>query len=212
MTTPPRPFGGAAHDTVPGAARVDEPAGSRARTSSPATACAPSAELLHLALVGSRAQGFHHDLASKLQGLMMSLDELSELEFVSGADPQRCVSSAQQALREALVLLNNNRALTKPPVLAPTALPSLLRAASERARVSLSGDIPDVQIHVGAPAMTHALSLVLDVCAGPGRARTLDVTVAFEADHVVISIPVAGPPVADEPLAIAAFAIGRPTA
>ena len=35
-------------------------------------------ELMVLAIVGSRAQGFHHDVASKLQGLQMSLDEISE--------------------------------------------------------------------------------------------------------------------------------------
>jgi len=36
-------------------------------------------ELMVLAVIGSRVSGFHHDIASKLQGLMMSIDEIGEL-------------------------------------------------------------------------------------------------------------------------------------
>ena len=39
----------------------------------------PDGDLLALALVGSRAPSFHHDLASKLQGLMMAIDEIGEV-------------------------------------------------------------------------------------------------------------------------------------
>ena len=34
--------------------------------------------MLTLALVGSRATGFNHDLASKLQGLLITLEDLVE--------------------------------------------------------------------------------------------------------------------------------------
>ena len=77
---------------------------------------ASTSELLALALVGSRAPSFNHDLASKLQGLMMAVDEISE---VSGEVPppvMRAIQTAQGALRDVLALLTTNRALTKPPV------------------------------------------------------------------------------------------------
>src|SRR5581483_1744797 len=71
--------------------------------------------LLHLAMVGSRASAFHHDCASKLQGLVMALDELGELS--EHGDPQvlRAIEAAMESTKELHALLNMNRALTKPP-------------------------------------------------------------------------------------------------
>ncbi|HEX8106419.1 MAG TPA: hypothetical protein VF516_01775, partial [Kofleriaceae bacterium] len=72
------------------------------------------ASLYQLAMVGSRAPAFHHDCASKLQGLVMALDELSEL--TENGDPQliRAVETALEASRELNALLNLNRTLTRP--------------------------------------------------------------------------------------------------
>jgi len=72
------------------------------------------ASLYQLAMVGSRVPAFHHDCASKLQGLVMALDELTEL--IENGDPQliRAVETALEASRELNGLLNLNRMLTRP--------------------------------------------------------------------------------------------------
>jgi hypothetical protein len=124
---------------------------------------ATSAPLLALALVGSRAPSFHHDLASKLQGLMMAVDEIGE---VSGDVPPpviRAIDTARGALRDVLSLLGGNRALTKPPIPAATPLGELVARAAERVYVTFHCTPPAVTVEVPPPAMIHALSLVIDV-------------------------------------------------
>jgi len=172
---------------------------------------ATGSELLALALVGSRAPSFHHDLASKLQGLMMAIDEIGE---VSGEIPppvMRAIDTAQGALREVLVLLNGNRTLTKPPVRTRIPLADLLARAAERVYVNLHDTPTSVSVEVAVPAMTHALALVLDVAGGPGRGRSVEATTVVEAGHAVISIGAASESShnAGESLAIASFALQR---
>jgi hypothetical protein len=167
-------------------------------------------ELMFLAIVGSRASGFHHDLASKLQGLMMSLDEIGEL---SESDPQltRAAQTSLDSLREVLALLNVNRALTKPPVRTAVAFREILARAAERVYVSFSGEIVDATIETSAPAMIHALSLALDVAAGPGRGRTLSATARLDDTHVELRLACSSPPPSNsgESLAIATFVLER---
>lgn len=144
-------------------------------------------QLMNLAIVGSRAPGFHHDIASKLQSLMMSVDEIGELADTN-AQIKRAAETASESLREVLALLNVNRALTKPPVRTAVALRELLDRATARVYVTLQGALVDATVHVSAPSTIHALSLAFDVAAGPGRGRTLPATAQLAAGHVELCL------------------------
>lgn len=170
------------------------------------------ANLYQLAMVGARAPAFHHDCASKLQGLVMALDELSEL--TENGDPQliRAVDTALEALRELNALLNLNRTLTRPAARAAIALDELVARAAERAGVVLRGAPPaGVVVTVGVAPMIQALSLAIDAAAGTGRGRTLGITttpVAGAIELVLHGSPLQAP-TAGEAVAIAGFVIAR---
>ena len=134
--------------------------------------------LYQLAMVGSRAPAFHHDCASKLQGLVMALDELTEL--TENGDPQllRAIETALEASRELNALLNLNRALTRPVPKTMIAVADLVARGAERGGVSLQGALPaGISVNVGVAAMIHALALVIDIAAGTGRGRSLAISV-----------------------------------
>src|SRR5262249_37236831 len=167
-------------------------------------------------MVGSRAPAFHHDCASKLQGLVMALDELTEL--TENGDPQliRAVETALEASRELNALLNLNRTLTRPATRAAIALDELVARAAERAGVALRGAPPaGVMVHIGVAPMVHALSLALDAAAGTGRGRTLALSTTPAATPVTGAIELAlhnsplQAPSAGEAVAIAGFVIAR---
>jgi hypothetical protein len=170
------------------------------------------ASLYQLAMVGSRAPAFHHDCASKLQGLVMALDELTEL--TENGDPQliRAVETALEASRELNTLLNFNRALTRPATKTAAALDELITRAAERAGVGLRGALPGgVTVHVGVAPMTHALALAIDTAAGTGRGRTLQITATPVVGAVELALhgsPLQAP-TAGEAIAIAGFVIAR---
>jgi hypothetical protein len=168
-------------------------------------------EVMFLATIGSRAQGFHHDVASKLQGLMMSLDEIGELAEEGDPRIAAATQGAHEALREILGLLNANRALTKPAVRARAQLRDVLGAACKRVYVTLAGQVPDAGLEVSGPSTIHALSLVFDVAAGPGRGRTLPVTAQILDGHVELSLTASTTPPANtaESLAIATYVLAR---
>ncbi len=168
-------------------------------------------ELLPLAIVGSRAPSFHHDLASKLQGLMMAIDEIGEISGEVAPPLVRALDTAHTALRDVLELLNTNRALTKAPTKTPTTVGALLTRAAERVYVNLRGPIVPANLECSVPAMTHALALVLDVAGGPGRGRGVDVTTVVYGGHVVLTIVASPEPPANagESLALAAFTLHR---
>jgi hypothetical protein len=174
------------------------------------------ASLYQLAMVGSRAPAFHHDCASKLQGLVMALDELTEL--TENGDPQliRAVETALEASRELNALLNLNRTLTRPAARTVIALDELVTRAAERVGVALRGAPPaGVMVNVGVATMIHALSLAIDAAAGTGRGRTLAITttpggtpVADAVELALQSSPLQAPS-AGEAVAIAGFVIAR---
>jgi len=170
-----------------------------------------SETLLQLAMVGSRAPVFHHDCASKLQGLMMALDELGELTL--HGDPQviRALQTAVDATRALHALLNTNRALTRPPLRQDIAFGELMKRATERAGVTLQGRLPDAMVSVAVAAATHALALAFDVAAGTGRGRTLVVAAAGGAHEVELVMHASASQAANasEALAIATFVIAR---
>jgi hypothetical protein len=174
------------------------------------------ASLYQLAMVGSRAPAFHHDCASKLQGLVMALDELTEL--TENGDPQliRAVETALEASRELNALLNFNRTLTRPAARTTIALDELVTRAAERVGVALRGAPPTgVMVHIGVAPMTHALSLAIDVAAGTGRGRTLAFTTALDPSAGAGAIELAldssplQAPSAGEAIAIAGFVFAR---
>ena len=172
---------------------------------------APSDELLSLAIAGSRAPSFHHDLASKLQGLMMSIDEIGELAGDDSPPLASALETAHIALREVLGLLNVNRALTKAPTKSRTTLAEIVALASERVYVSVKATIPAAVLEVFAPSLLHAMALVLDVAGGPGRGRSLAATVDLAGGSVAMRVTVSPepPPNAAESLALAAFVFAR---
>ena len=172
--------------------------------------------LYQLAMIGSRASAFHHDCASKLQGLVMALDELTEL--TENGDPQviRAVETALEASRELNTLLNFNRTLTRPAARAAIALDELVARAAERVGVALRGTpLGGVMVHVGVAPMIHALSLAIDAAAGTGRGRTLALSTTPAAAPVTGVVELAlhtsplQAPSAGEAIAIAGFVIAR---
>lgn len=221
MTSEPRDSAAPATESLLPGDHVDETGARCARH----PAIAP-ASLYQLAMVGSRAPAFHHDCASKLQGLVMALDELTEL--TENGDPQliRAVETALEASRELNALLNLNRTLTRPATRAAIALDELVARAAERVGVALRGAHASgagVMVHVGVAPMIHALSLAIDAAAGSGRGRTLAVTTTLgttlgttpPAPPVTGAVELAlhtsplQAPSAGEAVAIAGFVIAR---
>ncbi len=172
--------------------------------------------MLELATLGSRLPSFHHDAASKLQSLMMALDEISELASSDASDLRASIDTAHSALRELNQLLSANRALAKSPVPARIALPELVQRAGEscgvRMRTAISAG--DVRVHI--PGVRHALALLLDLTAGPSHlGRVVDATCELDGDRY--SLRFSGPPEAQaklpvnagESIGIATFVIDR---
>jgi hypothetical protein len=168
--------------------------------------------LYQLAMVGSRAPAFHHDCASKLQGLVMAIDELTEL--TEHGDPQliRAIETALDASRELNALLNLNRALTRPAAKARVALRELVARAAERVGVAVQGTLSDAHsVVVGIAPMIHALALLIDVAAGSGRGRSLAVLASPATGGVELTLH-SSPlqvPNASEAVAIATFVVAR---
>ena len=146
-------------------------------------------KLMMYATVGSRASGFHHDTASKLQSLVMSLDEISELIGDEESDVRTATETAQAAVRQLHALLNANRALTKPPQRTASHLPELLQRAAERHAVKLRGELASLVVTVAVPAVTHAFALLLDMIAGaPAGGRHVEIAARTEAGHVTLTL------------------------
>lgn len=135
--------------------------------------------LYELATLGARMPGFHHDAASKLQSLMMALDEIGEIAPFDDPTLRTAIDTATMALRELHQLLNANRALAKPAARVPVAISELVQRAADRVAVSVRGELPACDVRVSVPATTHALAQLFDLLAGTslhGRA----VAVALE--------------------------------
>jgi hypothetical protein len=167
--------------------------------------------LLQLALVGTRATAFHHDCASKLQGILMALEELGELTAQADPEVVRAIDSAIEASRELNALLATSRQLTKPPVKAVIGLGELVARAAARVSVTVHGALPDASVEVAIPAISQALALAIDVAAGAGRTRSLAIAGALVDAGVELTLEAAAvaPTTAPEALAIASFAIER---
>ncbi len=170
-------------------------------------------KLLAYAAVGARAAGFHHDAASKLQSLVMALDEISELIGEEDSEIRTATETAQSAMRQLHALLSLNRALAKTPQIAPTLLPELLQRAAERHAVKLRGNVPSIDVMAAPPSMTHAFAMLLDMLAGsPAQGRDVEVSSQSEGGRVTIALAgslEATHPNANELIALAAFLLSR---
>jgi hypothetical protein len=177
----------------------------------------PESRLYELAVVGSRATGFHHDCASKLQTLMMAIDEIGELAGHGDPELRVATNTSNTALRELHALLTNNRALAKPPQRTAVSLAELVRVASARVGVKVVGGLRG-DLDVAVPAMTHAFAILFDLLAGPIHlGRTVDARLSL-TDRATLEL--SGPPeagaaldanagIASETVTIATFVIER---
>lgn len=172
--------------------------------------------LLALAMVGSRTPAFHHDTASKLQSLVMAIDEIGEIaDVMAHPDLQRASTTALSALRDLHVMFNANRALARPPQATRVSIGELIGRAAERAGLVIHGDIPADAIEVNVAAMTHAFAVLFDLAAGVVKlGRILDMTRTPAQSVVELTIrPPEGathsPPRTTELLAVATFVLRR---
>jgi hypothetical protein len=168
--------------------------------------------MLALALLGSRMPSFHHDVASKLQSLMMAIDELEEL--AEGGEMKAAAGSAASAVRELTTLFATNRALAKAPQRRPTPIGELFARAAERGGVRTTGELPPCTVEVALPSIAHACAVILDLAAGPlSMGRTAEITGSIDGGTLIVIVT--GPPNAPLPnnagdvLALATFALER---
>jgi hypothetical protein len=170
--------------------------------------------ILELALIGSRMPGFHHDAASKLQTLMMALDEISELSAEATPMLSSALDTAHDSLRELHQLLRGNRALATPSQRANVRLADLVTAASERVGVKLRGQVPTIEVCVAIAAMTHALAQLFDLAAGVSELGRIVDLVIESGEQLILTITgpreaTQGNPAAPEIVALTAFVLER---
>ena len=168
--------------------------------------------MITLALVGTRATGYNHDLASKLQGLLMSLEDLVE-RLAEHGDPElhRTASDASTAAQELAGLVTASRALTRSPGPSRSSLHELVAASCDRAGVDLATELPAVELELVVPHAIHALSLAIEVAAGPGRGRPLESSCRVDGARVelVLSAAKQSTSYASEFLALASAILRR---
>lgn len=173
---------------------------------------ASSDALMTYAVIGSRVSAFNHDIASKLQGMMMALDEIEELcERVGDPDLRRATETAQASLKEASALLSANRSLTRTSTKTKAQLGDVVRAAGERVHVDVRGALFDGELETVVPLLVQGLALMIDAIAGAGRGRFVDVIATREGDRaslVFASTAEQVKPIGDA-LELAGFVIAR---
>ena len=164
--------------------------------------------ILTYAAIGSRVSSFHHDIASKLQSLMMALDEIGEL---ATEDIRPAAATAMTALQELNQMLAVNRALAKPPQRKATKLRDVIARASERHGVKIQGEVLDVDVVVAMASIAHALDMLFDMLAGPLKGvRTVAIEVTRTSDRVAIALSATTTFVAqNELIDLAAFLLAR---
>jgi len=168
--------------------------------------------MVSLALVGTRTSGFNHDLASKLQGLLMTLEDLVERLGERGEpDLHRAASEASVAAQEIAGLVTQSRALTRSPGPSRRTLRELLAASCDRAGVELLAELPEVELDVVAPHVAHAIALAIEVAAGPGRGRPLESTCRIDGGRIELVLTATKQPTsyASEYLALASAILRR---
>ncbi len=144
-------------------------------------------QLASLAVVGARTPSFNHDIASKIQGLLMSIDEISELSAGS-SELREAARTAHEVVLELNRLLQENRALTKPPVSSPTDLAVLIQTAARRVALTLRGQPPAaISVDVPRPLALQGLAIVLDFAGGLDRRRSIELAFELEIEPEIDS-------------------------
>ncbi len=132
--------------------------------------------LLGLAMVGSRASGFQHDVASKLQSLVMSLEEIGDrADALDDPDLVVALTAAREAVRDMTAQLQNFRQLSRQPPAAPIPLREVFARAAERAALHVRTEPSPLVIVASAAEVVHAVALLLDGALGRATPRELDV-------------------------------------
>jgi len=169
-------------------------------------------EILALAVLGARLSRFHHDIASKLQGVMLSLDEIAERAEAHGdAELQRATETASTTLAELNQLLAASRAVVRPPTAVKIAVRELIAKASEKTGVALVGEPGDAELVCCVPQVVHALALVIDTAQGSERLRRLAVDVRVDGANVELGFATVSPApeAAEELLALAGWLLAQ---
>jgi hypothetical protein len=130
---------------------------------------------------------FHHDIASKLQGLVMTLDEIAEYADTY-PDIRQATEIGQAIVRELNQMLNANRALTKPPQRAKVTLEQVVERAAGRQLTKLSGTIAPATIEVAVPLLAHAIVMLIEAVSGPGQGHAVDVASAVDGKQVTLTL------------------------
>jgi len=171
-----------------------------------------AANLMALALLGSRMPSFHHDVASKLQSLMMAVDELAEI--AETIEARAAANAAMASVKELTQLFATNRALAKAPQRRPTPVGELFARAAERSGVKTTGELPTCTVDIALASIAHACAVILDLAAGP-LALGRSIGIAGELGDKYVTVTVSGPASAPLPanagdmLALASFALAR---
>jgi hypothetical protein len=133
--------------------------------------------MIRLALVGSRAAGLNHDLASKLQGLLMTIEDLTE-RLAERGEPElhRAATDASAAAQDLVGLVKSSRQLTRTSSPQRQPLRELIAESCDRAGVELAVELVDAHVQLVAAHAIQAISLAIEVAAGPGRGRPLEST------------------------------------
>ncbi len=168
--------------------------------------------MMALALLGSRMPSFHHDVASKLQSLMMAVDEIGEL--ADNPEARAAAALAMSAVKELTQLFSTNRALAKAPARRPTPIAELFARAAERSGVKTTGELPACDVEIALPSIAHTCAVIFDLAAGPlSMGRTVELSGVREGSQIVVTVRgPAGAPLpanAGDVLALAAFAFVR---
>lgn len=170
--------------------------------------------LLELALVGTRARGFHHDVASKLQMLMMVTDELAEYsDELDDEHVKQLAASALDAVKDVHQLMIGYRAMSRPDGATPVKLSDLFERGAARAAVEMRGTLPSEMVMARVPIAVQAVTLACEIVAGHGVIEASasigedGVRVVLEAETRVGDAPDLAH---DDAFALIAFALGAP--
>lgn len=135
--------------------------------------------LLALATVGSRASGFQHDVASKLQSLVMSLEEIGDRgDVLEDGELATALTAARDAVSDMTAQLQAFRQLSRQPPATLIPLREVFAAAAVRASLRVRGEPSALVITASIAETVHAVALLLDGALGRTSPRELDVAFA----------------------------------
>jgi hypothetical protein len=168
--------------------------------------------ILALALIGARSRGFHHDIASKLQGLMMAIDEIADRNVLLADDRvQRAVDAAADSMREVQGQLAAFRALARGPDARGCSLRDLVSAGTRAAAVAAVGELPDVTVTATPSSAVQVIAMACELADSTG---TVDIVVdAHDAAAIEVSFRCRGGDLPElsraDAIALMTFALGR---